>query len=124
MLSSCSVPNPSNKRFFSALRYLVWMALLLLMIFFVPHADAEGRKAFHQVVLTSAWGDFAEWPAVWASLVVILLGCCVFYLIRSVDELLPVIRREHFTAEIFFVLMILPILLLGVGVYLLTKALF
>lgn len=100
------------------------MALLLLIIFFVPHADAEGRKAFHQVVLTSAWGDFAEWPAVWASLIVILLGFCVFYLIRSVDELLPVIRREHFTAETFFMLMILPILLLGIGVYLLTKALF
>ena len=124
MLNFLPVSEKANKRLFSALRYLVWMALLLLIIFFVPHADAEGRKAFHQVVLSSSWGEFAEWPAVWASLVIMLLGCCVFYLIRSVDELLPVIRREHFTAETFFALMILPIFLLFVGVYLLTKALF
>jgi hypothetical protein len=105
------------------LRYLLWMALLLLIIFFAPHADENGRKAFHELVLSSSWGNFAEWPAAWASLVVILLGCCVYFVIRSVDELLPLIRREHFTTETFFCLMILPVVLLAVGAYLLTKAL-
>mgnify|MGYP003334907053 CR=1 FL=1 len=44
--------------------------------------------------------------------------------LRSVDELLPLVRREHFSAETFFCLLLLPIFLLGAGIYLLTKALF
>ena len=113
----------AKPQLFSMLRYLLWMALLLLIICFAPHADENGRKAFHELVLSSSWGEFAEWPAAWASLIVILLGCCVYFIIRSVDELLPLIRREHFTAEVFFGLMILPVLLLMTGAYLLTKAL-
>jgi hypothetical protein len=108
----------------SLLRYLVWMAMLLLIIFFTPHADENGRRAFHEVVLSSSWGKAAEWPAVWASFIILLLGGCVFFLIRSIDELLPLMRREHFSAETFFCLMLLPVFLLGAGVYLLTKALF
>ncbi len=113
----------AKPQLFSMLRYLLWMALLLLIICFAPHADENGRKAFHELVMSSSWGTLAEWPAAWASLIVILLGCCVYFIIRSVDELLPMIRREHFTAEVFFALMILPVLLLMAGAYLLTKAL-
>ena len=113
----------AKPQLFSMLRYLLWVALLLLIIGFAPHADESGRKAFHELVLSSSWGEVAEWPAAWGSLIVILLGGGVYFLIRSVDELLPLIRREHFTAEVFFSLMILPILLLAIGAYLLTKAL-
>lgn len=113
-----------NRQFFPLLRYLLWVALLLLVIFFVPHADQQGRRAFHEVVLSSDWGDFCEWPAVWASVVLILLSGGIFFLIRSVDELLPLLRREHFSAEVFLALMVLPVLLLFAGVYFLSKALF
>ncbi len=113
-----------NNQLLAMLRHLVWVAVLLLIIFFVPHADDSGRKAFHELVLSSSWGDFGEWAEARASAVIILLGLGVFFFIRSLDETLPLLRREHFSAEVFLCLMVSPTLLLVAGVYLLTKALF
>jgi hypothetical protein len=113
-----------NNHLLVMLRHLIWVAALLLIICFVPHADENGRKAFHELILSSTWGDIGEWSAAWASVVVILLALGLFYFIRSVDESLPLLRREHFSAEVFLGLMVSPTLLLIGGVYLLTKALF
>ena len=106
------------------LRYLVGMAVLGAICFFVPHQQVHDLGSFFRVLFTESFGVFAEWPAAWASLVVILLAGCAFCLVRALDELLPLFNRECFSAGVFYGLMLLPVLLFSAGSFLLARALF
>jgi hypothetical protein len=114
----------SNHHWQLFLRYLTGTAVLAVICFCVPHQQVHDFGSFFRVLFTESFGVFAEWPAAWASLVVILLAGCVFCLVRALDELLPLFNRECFSAGIFYGLMLLPVLLFSIGTFLLARALF
>jgi hypothetical protein len=114
----------SNHHLRALLRYLIWMSLFGAACFCVSHAQFHDGGSFLKVLLGASWGVFAEWPAVWASVMVILLAGCVLYLVLALDELLPLFKRDCFSAGMFYGLMLLPVGMFGTGSFCLARALF
>jgi hypothetical protein len=106
------------------MRYLIWMSLFGVACLCVSLAQFHDGGSFFKVLLGASWGVFAEWPAVWASVMVILLAGCVLYLVLALDELLPLLKRDCFSAGMFYGLMLVPTAIFGAGSFWLAKALF
>jgi hypothetical protein len=113
----------SNHHFRMFLRYLTWMSLLGVVCLGVSYVRFHTGSSFFKALLSESFGVFAEWPAAWASLVVLLLSGCVLCLVLALDELLPALKRECFSAGTFYGLMVLPLVIFGLGSFLLARAL-
>ncbi|HEX7655071.1 MAG TPA: hypothetical protein VF607_16300 [Verrucomicrobiae bacterium] len=103
-------------------RHVGCVTILASSVLLLMMGTGRGLAAWPKLLLDSAWGRLAEWPEAMASLAVILIGGCIFFVIRAMDEVLPLLRRDHFSVGTFYVLMLFPLLVILVGSYLFTKA--
>ena len=114
----------SNHHFRMFLRYLTWMSLLGVVCLGVSYVEFHNGGSFFKALMTESFGVLAERPAARASLVVVLLSGCVLCLVLALDELLPAMKRECFSAGTFYSLMLLPLIIFTAGSFLLARALF
>ena len=105
------------------MHHLIRMAVFGLACFWVLHVRFHDDGSFVKVLSTASWGVFAEWPAAWASVVMLLLAGCVFFLVLALDELLPLLNRECFSVGVYCGLMLVPMAIFGAGSFSLVRAL-
>ena len=95
---------------------------VLATVFLAPDAGHEHHRSFLAVALDSLWSRFADWPAAWCSMKILLLGTGVLLVLDAAGNLAIRLRME-FLGLGLLCLGIVPVLLLIFGSYELVKAL-
>ena len=103
-------------------RLCLFGGFALAIVFLAPDAGHEQHRSFLAVALDSLWSRFADWPAAWCSVKILLLGACALLVLDAVGNLAIRLRME-FLGLGLLCLGIVPVLLLIFGSYELVKAL-
>lgn len=91
------------------------------IVFFAPDANPY-QGAFFQPALETTWSKLLDFPAVWASIKIILFSIGLFLVIESVGTVLAVLKFKSIAVPVFF-LQVAPCLGLLCGGYYLVKSL-
>ncbi len=89
--------------------------------FFAPDA-APHRSVFFQPALQTSWRTVLDFPAIWASIKIILFCIGLFLVIESAGTVLSVLKFRSLALAVFF-MQLVPCLGLLLGSYFLVKSL-
>jgi len=89
--------------------------------FFAPDA-APHQGAFFQPALQTSWRDVLDFPAIWASIKIILFCIGLFLVIESTGTVLSLLKFRSLALVVFF-MQLVPCLGLLLGSYFLVKSL-
>jgi hypothetical protein len=95
---------------------------VLAIVFLTPNAGHEQHRSFLAVARDSLWSQFADWPAAWCSVKILLLGTGALLVLDAMGNLMIRLKQEVLGLGLFC-LGLVPVLLLIFGSYELVKAL-
>ncbi len=95
---------------------------VLAFIFLTSDAGRQTHQSFFAVAHQSLWSHFADWPAAWCSVKIVLLGIGLLLVVDALGTLTIRMKNEVLGVGLLC-LGILPALLSMFGCYELVKAL-
>ena len=106
-----------------ALLYLLIGLSILIADLFAPDAQYHAPLTFFAIAKSSRWHKYDEWIAAFCSIRIIILSVGTVILLRAIEELLAIFRRDTLAIWVF---LSLPAPILGslVGVYYFLKSVF